>query len=61
MEHQRIFSLDEERLDYSIRREFGEIDYPDNSADLDSRIADILAESENISEIRQISSFNFSS
>ena len=45
------FSLDEEHLAYSIRSEFGEIDYQDNHADLDERLVNILMESENISEI----------
>ena len=46
------FSLDEEHLAYSIRNEFGEIDYQDNHADLDQRLVDILAQSDNILEIR---------
>ena len=46
------FSLDEEHLAYSIRSEFGEIDYQDNHADLDERLVNILMESENIFEIR---------
>ena len=46
------FSLDEEHLAYSIRKEFGEIDYQDNHADLDQRLEDILARSDNILEVR---------
>ena len=52
------FSLDEEHLAYSIRSEFGEIDYHDNHADLDERLVNILMESENISELQLILSFS---
>ena len=45
------FSLNEEGLAYSIRREFGEIDYQDNHADLDERLVNILMKSNNILEI----------
>ena len=45
------FSLDEEKLAYPIRSEFGEIDYMDNHADLDERLVDILMKSEDILEI----------
>ena len=45
------FSLDKECLAYSIRSEFGEIDYQDNHADLDERLVDILNESESILDI----------
>ena len=45
------FSLDEEKLAYPIRSEFGEIDYKDNHADLDERLVSILMESESVSEI----------
>lgn len=45
------FSLDEERLAYAIRSEFGEIDYRDNHSDLDERLVRILMESESLSEI----------
>ena len=45
------FSLDDEHLAYSIRSEFGEIDYQDNHADLDERLVSILMESETIQEI----------
>ncbi|WP_458405005.1 transglutaminase-like domain-containing protein [Methanobrevibacter sp.] len=45
------FSLDEECLAYSIRSEFGEIDYHDNHEDLDERLVNILMESESILEI----------
>lgn len=46
------FSLDKEQLAYSIRKEFGEIDYLDNHADLDYRLVDILAKSEDILEVK---------
>ena len=46
------FSLDEEHLAYSIREEFGEIDYNDNHADLDERLINVLMESNNILDIR---------
>ncbi len=45
------FNLDEEQLAYVVRSELGEIDYQDNHADLDERLVNILAESENILEI----------
>ena len=45
------FSLDEEKLAYPIRSEFGEIDYMDDYADLDERLVDILMKSEHILEI----------
>ena len=45
------FSLDEEHLAYSIRNEFGEIDYQDNHADLDERLVNILMRSADILEI----------
>lgn len=45
------FSLDEEKLAYQIRSEFGEIDYHDNHSDLDEKLVNILAESENVLEI----------
>ena len=46
------FSLDEEHLAYSIRGEFGEVDYQDNHSDLDLRLVDILAQSDNILKVR---------
>ena len=46
------FSLDEERLAYSIRSELGEIEYQDNHSDLDQRLVDILAQSGDILELR---------
>ena len=46
------FSLDEERLAYSIRSEFGEIDYHDNHADLDERLVNLLEETENLLEMK---------
>ena len=45
------FSLNEDYLEYSIRNEFGEIDYHDNHADLDERLVRILRKCENILEI----------
>lgn len=45
------FSLNEERLTYSIRSEFGERDYKDNHADLDERLVNIQTESERIFDI----------
>ena len=45
------FSLDEECLAYSVRSEFGEIDYQDNHADLDERLVNILMQSEKVLEI----------
>ena len=46
------FSLDEEKLAYSIRSELGEMDYQDNHSDLDQRLVDILARSGDILELR---------
>ena len=45
------FSIDEERLAFIIRPEFGEIDYKDNHPDLDKRLCTILEESNNILQI----------
>ena len=45
------FSLEEEHLAYTIRKEFGEIDYHDNNKDLDERLVNILIKSENILEV----------
>lgn len=45
------FSIDEERLAFMIRPEFGEIDYKDNHPDLDKRLCTILEESNNILQI----------
>lgn len=45
------FSIDEERLAFSIREELGEIDYKDNNPDLDERLIKILKESKNVFEI----------
>ena len=39
------FSLDEERLAFPIREEYGEIDYRDNNPDLDARLVLILQNS----------------
>ena len=46
------FSLDEEHLAYTIRRQLGEIDYPDNHTDLDDRLINILMQSKDIMDIR---------
>ena len=45
------FSLDEDRLAFQVREEFGEIDYGDNNADLDERLVNALAQTENLFEI----------
>lgn len=45
------FGIDEERLAFMIRPEFGEIDYKDNHPDLDKRLCTILEESNNILQI----------
>jgi len=52
------FSLDEECLAYSIREEFGEIDYHDNHADLDERLVRILSKSEIYWKLQLILSFS---
>ncbi|MCI7035570.1 MAG: transglutaminase-like domain-containing protein, partial [Spirochaetia bacterium] len=39
------FSVDEEKLAFSVRAELGEIDYKDNNPDLDERLVKILKES----------------
>ena len=45
------FSLDEERLAFAVRKEFGEIDYRDNNPDLDERLIRILQNSSNVFDI----------
>ena len=45
------FSLDEDQLAFQVRKEFGEIDYNDNNADLDERLVNALAQTENLFEI----------
>ena len=45
------FSVDEEKLAFSVRAELGEIDYKDNNPDLDERLVKILKESKNVFEI----------
>lgn len=45
------FSLEDERLAFTVREELGEIDYHDNDWDLDKRLVRILAESSNALEI----------
>lgn len=45
------FSVDQERLAFVARPEFGEIDYKDNHPDLDKRLCTILEESNNILQI----------
>ena len=43
--------MDEDRLAFQVREEFGEIDYGDNNADLDERLVNALAQTENLFEI----------
>ena len=45
------FSLNEEKLAFPIREEFGEIDYKDNQPDLDARLVLILQNSFNVLDI----------
>ena len=45
------FSLDEDQLAFQVREEFGEIDYNDNNVDLDERLVNALAQTENLFEI----------
>ena len=45
------FSLDKDQLAFQVREEFGEIDYKDNNADLDERLVNALAQTENLFEI----------
>ena len=45
------FSLDEDQLAFQVREEFGEIDYKDNNDDLDERLVNALAQTENLFEI----------
>lgn len=45
------FCLDEDQLAFQVREEFGEIDYVDNNADLDERLVNALAQTENLFEI----------
>ena len=45
------FSLDKDQLAFQVREEFGEIDYRDNNADLDERLVNALAQTENLFEI----------
>ena len=45
------FSLDKDQLAFQVREEFGEIDYNDNNADLDERLVNALAKTENLFEI----------
>lgn len=44
------FCIEEERLAFPVRSEFGEIDYKDNNPDLDERLVIILNNSRNILE-----------
>ena len=39
------------KLAFSVRAEFGEIDYKDNNPDLDERLVKILKESKSVFEI----------
>jgi transglutaminase-like putative cysteine protease len=45
------FSLDKDQLAFQVREEFGEIDYKDNNADLDERLVNALAQTDNLFEI----------
>lgn len=45
------FSIDEEKIAFSVRAELGEMDYKDNNQDLDERLIKILKESKNVFEI----------
>ena len=45
------FSLDKDQLAFQVREEFGEIDYKDNNVDLDERLVNALAKTENLFEI----------
>ena len=45
------FSIEEERLAFPVRSEFGEIDYRNNDPDLDERLVSILNSSESILEV----------
>ena len=45
------FSLDKDHLAFQVREEFGEIDFMDNNADLDEKLINALAQSENLFEI----------
>ena len=45
------FSLDKDQLAFQVREEFGEIDNRDNNADLDDRLVNALAKTENLFEI----------
>ncbi len=43
--------IEEERLAFPVRCEFGEVDYRDNNPDLNERLVTILNNSENILEV----------
>ena len=45
------FSLDKDQLAFQVREEFGEIDYKDNHVDLDEKLVNALAKTENLFEI----------
>ena len=45
------FSLDKDHLAFQVREEFGEIDYRDNNSDLDERLVNALAQTDNLFEI----------
>ena len=45
------FSLEKDYLAFSPRSEFGEIDYKDNNPDLDERLVNALAQTDNLFEI----------
>lgn len=45
------FGLDKDQLAFQARSEFGEIDYNDNNVDLDEKLINALAETDNLFEI----------
>ena len=45
------FSLDKDQLAFQVREEFGEIDYNNNDVDLDEKLVNALAQTENLFEI----------
>ncbi len=45
------FSPDKDQLAFQVREEFGEIDYKDNHVDLDEKLVNALAKTENLFEI----------
>ena len=45
------FSLDKDQLAFQVREEFSEIDYNNNDVDLDEKLVNALAQTENLFEI----------